>query len=285
MRAPVDPAAYGTHAPSGLVRAVLAFTRRLPANWLGFRMSTPFRRLAIDWLTEQPVDTVRVGRAHAALSEPQQLREERAVHAADFRRASNATCWRRPIDASVGQERRFTFLDIGANVGLYSLFVATRGGAQARVLAVEPQPGIVERLQFNVRRNPGFDVTVLPVAVADREGEIDLVIHQRDRAGSYVDGRRPQRRRKGVRVRCRPLIALMQEAGFASIDALKIDIEGAEDLALAPFLRAAPPASAAAPHADRGAARLDARSLRAVEAAGLCGIRAQPAQRDFRLAS
>jgi hypothetical protein len=42
-------------------------------------------------------------------------------------------------------------------------------------------------------------------------------------------------------VPCRPLMTILCEAGISSIDALKIDIEGSEDLALAPFLRAAPP--------------------------------------------
>ena len=38
------------------------------------------------------------------------------------------------------------------------------------------------------------------------------------------------------------LRAILREAGIAAIDAMKIDIEGAEDLALAPFLEAAPQA-------------------------------------------
>jgi hypothetical protein len=42
-------------------------------------------------------------------------------------------------------------------------------------------------------------------------------------------------------VQCRPLAAILRDAGISAIDALKIDIEGAEDLALAPFLRAAAP--------------------------------------------
>ena len=37
----------------------------------------------------------------------------------------------------------------------------------------------------------------------------------------------------------RPLLALVQEHGFERIDALKIDIEGAEDLALLPFFEQA----------------------------------------------
>jgi len=38
----------------------------------------------------------------------------------------------------------------------------------------------------------------------------------------------------------KPLLAVLSEAGITSIDALKIDVEGAEDIVLAPFLREAP---------------------------------------------
>src|SRR5437879_5759476 len=57
MTVPVDLSPFGARAPAPFVRFVLALTRSLPANWLGFRVSTPFRRLAIDWLGELPVDT------------------------------------------------------------------------------------------------------------------------------------------------------------------------------------------------------------------------------------
>ena len=39
---------------------------------------------------------------------------------------------------------------------------------------------------------------------------------------------------------CKPLISVLREAGITSIDALKIDVEGAEDVVLVPFLRDAP---------------------------------------------
>ena len=47
----------------------------------------------------------------------------------------------------------FTFVDLGANVGVYSLFVAGLAGRKARILAVEPQPEIYRRLAFNVAAN------------------------------------------------------------------------------------------------------------------------------------
>lgn len=241
MTVPVDLAPYGARPPDAFVRAILAFTHRLPANGLGFRMSTPYRRLAINWLNEQPVDTV-LWNARMRLYPARNSCEKNALFTPQTFDVIERAVLAAAIDSCVRAGGRFTFVDIGANVGLYSLFVASHGGAHARVLAVEPQPGIVERLMFNVRSNPEFDISVLPVAVTDREGEIDLVIQVRDRAGSHVD-RGEARAHDGekLRVPTRPLLALLAEANIAAIDALKIDIEGAEDLALAPFLRAAPP--------------------------------------------
>src|SRR5262249_26163965 len=147
------------------------------------------------------------------------------------------------IDACLAAGRTFTFVDIGANAGLYSLFVAARSGGRSRILAAEPQPGIVDRLSFNRSANPTFDITVLPVAITDRDGEVELVIHDRHRGGRHRNRTAAASgAAQAVRVPGRPLVALLNEAGVETIDAVKIDIEGAEDLALAPFLRDAPSA-------------------------------------------
>ncbi len=45
-----------------------------------------------------------------------------------------------------------------------------------------------------------------------------------------------------MRVRAKKLLTLVREEGYAKIDAIKLDIEGAEDLVLDPFLSEAPPA-------------------------------------------
>jgi FkbM family methyltransferase len=236
---PVDLASYGMRGPDPLVRAILALTRSLPGNWLGFRISTPFRRIAINWLGEKPVDTVLWG-ARVRLYPRHNSCEKNALftpQSFDVLERDALAC---AIDRRIGEGGTFTFVDIGANVGLYSLFVATRCGARAHIIAAEPQPGIVDRLHFNLRSNPELNVTIVPVAVTDRDGEAELIIRNSDRAGSYVT--KSAGRVDGaeiVRVRCRPLMAILSEAGIVSIDALKIDIEGAEDLALAPFLREA----------------------------------------------
>lgn len=240
MTLAADPAPFGTYTPEPFVRAVLALTRALPASWFGFRLSTPFRRVAINWLGEQPIDT-EVWGAKARLYPARNSSEKNALFTPQIFDALERGVLATAIDASVAAGRTFTFVDIGANAGLYSLFVAARSGGRSRILAAEPQPGIVDRLSFNRSANPTFDITVLPVAVTDRDGEVELIIHDRDRGGSHVNKTGTATNdAQAVRVPSRPLLALLDDAGVAAVDAVKIDIEGAEDLALAPFLREAP---------------------------------------------
>jgi FkbM family methyltransferase len=240
MTAIVDLAPYGTHPPGRLPRALLALTRRLPANWLGLRASMPLRRMAINALGDQPVDTT-LWNTRMRLYPRRNSCEKNALFTPQLFDLHELEVLAAALERRLAAGATFTFVDIGANVGLYSMFVAARGGERARVLAIEPQPGIVERLAFNLRANPQLNIELAPVAVADREGEIELVIDNRDSGGTRLnksaatsgDG-------EVVQVRCRPLTAILGDAGIAAVDALKIDIEGAEDLALVPFLREAP---------------------------------------------
>jgi FkbM family methyltransferase len=63
------------------------------------------------------------------------------------------------------------FVDIGANVGLYSSILSRFANAypESRFVAIEPSPETVQRLRESVRNAP---VTVLNVAVSDKESEL-----------------------------------------------------------------------------------------------------------------
>jgi FkbM family methyltransferase len=237
---PVDLSPYGTRAPGALDRGVLALTRRLPNNWLGLRLAILLRRVVTMRLGRGALDTQLWGmrlRLYAlgngceknALFTPQMfdVMERDALKDAIAR----------------GGEARFTFVDIGANVGLYSLFVAAHAEGSSRIIAVEPQPGILDRLRFNLAANPRVAVEVLPIAVADRDGEVELVLNASDSGGTHIDKHVDARSRAGeriVNVPCRTLLSVATAAGLTRIDVLKIDVEGAEDLVLVPFLREAP---------------------------------------------
>jgi FkbM family methyltransferase len=236
----VDQSPYGSFEPGPFMRAVLAMTRRLPVSWLGLRLSMPLRRVAINALHERPVDTV-VWNARMRLYPSRNICEKNALFTPQMFDIIERHALGEAIDKRIAAGGTFTFIDIGANVGLYSLYVASRSGARARILAIEPQPGIVERLRFNVMINASANIAVLPIAVADREGKMALVINERDSGGTWLAKDATTEDGATVtRVICRPLAAILDEAGIFSIDALKIDIEGAEDLALTPFFRTAP---------------------------------------------
>ena len=139
------------------------------------------------------------------------------------------------------QRRPFVFVDIGANVGLFSFFVAARAKHGARILAVEPEPGNLRRLNFNIRANPGVPIKVIPKALSDEEGLVAVEVDHRDRGGT----RTKKISQAGasadvVLVPAQTLLDILAGEGVDSVDAVKIDVEGLEDAILDPFFRDAP---------------------------------------------
>ncbi len=64
-----------------------------------------------------------------------------------------------------------------------------------------------------------------------------MEVDNRDRGGTRA---RPATVADPIRVRSRPLLGLLRERAIERTDAMKIDVEGAEDTVLAPFFRDAP---------------------------------------------
>jgi FkbM family methyltransferase len=234
MTAAFDPAPWGAHLPDAHDRAVLALTRAMPANWLGQRLAILFRRLIMRRIGEGGIDTILWG-MRLRLYPRRNGCEKNAL----FTPQMFDTMERRVLaEAVAGRDGEFTFVDIGANVGLYSLYLASCGNV--RTLAVEPQPGILERLKFHLAANPSAKVDLKPIALADREGEATLVLNDSDSGGTHLDKSGHGDPGERISVPCRPLTAVLADAGIAAIDALKVDVEGAEDIVLAPFLHDAP---------------------------------------------
>ncbi len=76
-----------------------------------------------------------------------------------------------------------TFVDVGANNGYFAVLASQFVGPSGTVLAIEPNPGAVERLTKNVSLN-GLEGTVhiLPIALGEREGTANLNV------SSFEDG-------------------------------------------------------------------------------------------------
>jgi len=127
-----------------------------------------------------------------------------------------------------------TFVDIGANFGLFSLFAAREVGPSGRILAIEASPEMAARARFNATAN-GFDqVTVLETAVGAYEGTVDFHVTENQR------GRSSAIPASGCRILTLPITTLYAlTSDINRIDALKIDVEGYEDRVLCPFFEAA----------------------------------------------
>src|SRR5262249_59934790 len=74
----------------------------------------------------------------------------------------------------------FVFLDVGANAGAYTLFVANRVGRNGRIIAVEPHPTALARLNCNLALNEVDWAKVVPVALSDHDGSVSLFVSERN---------------------------------------------------------------------------------------------------------
>ena len=238
-----DTVEFGNHAPGHLDRAVIALTSQMPDNWIGLRLAILLRRIATMRL-EYPagaLDVVRWG-MRLRLHPRDNGCEKNLLFTPQMYEASELAVLSDDIAGAKGQGRSFTFLDIGANVGLFSFFVAASAGSDARILAIEPEAGNFARLLFNIQSNPGVPIRPIPIALGDEAGELMVERPGRDRGGTRT--RKMSDAESGTanqRVEVRTLHQLVQDENIDRIDAIKIDVEGSEDKVLMPFFRDAPP--------------------------------------------
>ena len=118
-----------------------------------------------------------------------------------------------------------TFLDIGANIGIYSLYAAKLG---AIVAAIEPHPGNHLALTINTRQlNRGLPIRVYWACVGHQEQMVAFKCEEKTAAGSTGGG---YTRAGGldVSVYCYTIDRLMDLCG--PFEHIKIDVDGEEKL-------------------------------------------------------
>lgn len=132
----------------------------------------------------------------------------------------------------------FAFLDLGANVGFYSLYLdaaARRTGRTARIVAAEPDSENRRRLTENAAASRADFVEIVPVALGARAGRARMTAPGRNRGEIRLDARA-----ETGEVEVITALALAQRAGLSHIDAMKLDLEGQDEAVLDAFFRDAP---------------------------------------------
>jgi len=123
-----------------------------------------------------------------------------------------------------------TFIDVGANIGAYTM-VASEIPA-ASVISIEPHPGTFRMLFRNVSTNRRSNVICLNTAISDREGDVNLTNRMESSINRILDPGEIEN--EYVHVSCRTLDSLCCEGGIRP-DVIKIDVEGHEGRVLAGF--------------------------------------------------
>lgn len=144
------------------------------------------------------------------------------------------------------RERRFleqhlragdVFLDVGANVGFYSLLASRLVGPSGRVMAFEADPDTYKCLEYHMAQNGVANATCVNMGVSDRSETLHLSRnHGGNRGGnSFVTSGSDT-----VPVACAPLVESLQRHAVRQVDAMKVDIEGMESRVIGHFFAHAP---------------------------------------------
>ena len=228
-----DLANYGSLTPTPFVAGLINIAQCCPHNWFGKQLALILRKIVL-LSNEQPLDTA-VGSIRLRCYLQDNVSERKFLFMPWLYDPQERSLIAQQLPGDG------VFIDIGANVGIYTLWACQTLSSQGLAVTIEPNPLVYDRLLFNLQANQVQHtdwprVRTLAVAISDTDGLFDLHLDQTNLgAGSLVSHADSG---KNIQVSCRTLMSVLAECDVARIDILKIDIEGAEDLALLPFLSA-----------------------------------------------
>lgn len=223
-----DAPPFGALRPSTFNERVRTLAHRLPRNYFGRKLASLLLGLA-GGRARRAFDVEIFGAQRARLHPFDNICEKRVFLTPQHWDPEERAFLAARIAAHAGSE--FVFADVGANVGLYTLFAraeAQRAGKAFRAFCVEADPEMRDRLAFNIEASGAEDeVAILPYAAAANEGPVRFSINRQSRGMSRIADSGE------TEVEGRTLARMLAEA--PRIDAMKIDIEGHEYAALDAF--------------------------------------------------
>jgi FkbM family methyltransferase len=196
---------------------VVSFTWRHPAN-RGHRL-----RSTLSAVRFQVGGRVFGRRARAAVGSRSVIEADAHVYHSARAMYANPVDWNEMLAWKAAMGPGSLFVDVGANVGLYTIWCIEEG---AEVLAVEPSRIARERLASNLTLN-GYDAEIVAAALGETEGTLQLT-SELDNQNHLVLNSDSD----GVATEEVPVLTLDGLVGDRTVDGLKVDVEGAELLVL-----------------------------------------------------
>jgi FkbM family methyltransferase len=223
-----SPAPFGAFAPTAAQAAIIRLAHRSRLKRGAFR---PWLSRLVNLLRAGPVDVAYQG-ASFRFYHQASATERGALFNPDYN-IEELDFLRKHVPVIGG-----VFVDVGANVGTYALALARHVGPAGKVIAIEPHPVTHVRLAFNNLASGHAQVKLVAAAAAATDGELMIETDGDNLGASHIVTGKVSS--KAIKVPSLRLQRILEEAGVARVDALKIDIEGFEDRALIPFFKDAP---------------------------------------------
>jgi FkbM family methyltransferase len=119
-----------------------------------------------------------------------------------------------------------TFMDVGANIGYYSLMASAAIGPSGRVFSFEPNPGLYRHLRTTIDANRIGNITLEQLALSDRNGTSELFVPKQ--SGNNTATMIANEGGDSVQVSVLTLDDYLDRRQIARVDFLKMDVEGFE---------------------------------------------------------
>jgi len=116
-------------------------------------------------------------------------------------------------------------VDVGANIGVYTVLAAEKVGKNGKVIAIEPEPKNYQQLLKNIKLNNFQNVTPINIALADHNGIEKLYISYCAGLHSLIAS---ENTISSIKVSLKTVDKLLEELNLKKIDIIKIDTEGSE---------------------------------------------------------
>ena len=121
-------------------------------------------------------------------------------------------------------KRGMTVVDIGANIGWYTLLSASRVGPEGKVFAFEPEPENFSVLSRGIKDNSFTNVSAFQNVVSDFNGVAALHLSKFSGGHSIKD----DFGKETIPIQSTRLDNLLHGLGVQDVDVMKVDVEGAE---------------------------------------------------------
>ena len=230
---------FGTYSLSNWRESLRKRASNAPNSRLGMWRISILRKLSLLGHSvgmKGPIDVPVAKDVNARVFPGSNRCEKRAYAGVQIWDSRERLCLDQHIAQADGN-REYVFLDVGANVGFYSLFVnasAKQHVKSLRIIAVEPDSINRSRLNFNLAAS-NCVAEVEPIGIAEKAGTGVLTDPGENRGTIAV-----AESGSGEQIQLETLAELFVRKGVTHVDAMKIDIEGRDKAALKALVEQAP---------------------------------------------